>query len=590
VRRARYVVALDADLGSFTHNTLARMVDRVRWAQKPFHLWINETSAADRRTIELYESKNHLMAELLQAIADGKRCFVTANSKKLIMKIEAIIREQFGDTRRLVTITADTGAQAEVQDFVANAAARAATYDVILCSPSLGTGVDITFPDNARLVDVVFGFCEPKINTHLDFDQQLARVRHPGAVKVWITPRRFNFETHLDVVPHDILRAGLYKDMLDDYGDDGKPRFLENDPLIEMAALHTSAVRTSMNNLSGNYVRYKEAQGCTIVHVGNNLERSVNGYAALRRGADLADEAIVARILEASVLTRPEYERVQKALEDGAVLDEALSWSYQRTHLELFYRTEASPELVQLDRNGGRRREIRLFQDVTRMPPEAVPDDRLEPLHKDLSFVGEARRDLAPTIVRLLRLTPLWRAHHYEPLPMGVMKVGRGRLVPLPDARRLVPEGRVAGSFDPEAVFDTRDLQAFADFMLVNKGPVETLLRHEVRSDIRKKPAQQLGLVLGKMGLGLSKASTFKVAGRKIRRYGLDVTTLSAMEAIVARRERQTGWAFLVDHYGSHMDPDGEDWAATEAEIERVAALLRGQRGISRRDEFSLVL
>ena len=69
--------------------------------------------------------------------------------------------------------------------------------------------MDITFPDNAKLVDVVFGFCEPGINTHLDFDQQLARVRHPGAVKVWITPRCYKFETHLDVVRYDIMRAGL---------------------------------------------------------------------------------------------------------------------------------------------------------------------------------------------------------------------------------------------------------------------------------------------------------------------------------------------------------------------------------------------
>ena len=40
-------------------------------------------------------------------------------------KIGAIIRERFGDARRLITITADTVSRAEVQDFVVNAAARA---------------------------------------------------------------------------------------------------------------------------------------------------------------------------------------------------------------------------------------------------------------------------------------------------------------------------------------------------------------------------------------------------------------------------------------------------------------------------------
>jgi hypothetical protein len=460
---------------------------------------------------------------------------------------------------------------------VANAAARAAAYDVILCSPSLGTGVDITFPGNAKLIDVVFGFCEPGINTHLDFDQQLARVRHPGAVKVWITPRCFNFETHLDVVRHDILRAGLYKDLLDDFGDDGKPRFIEDDPLIEMAALVKSAERASKNNLRGNYVRYKQAQGCTIIHVGKDLVRSVDGYVALRRGADLAGEDLVTRIMEASVLTRSEYERVGKALEAGGILDEALRWSHRRTGLELFYRAEASPELVRLDRAGSRRREIRVSQEVTRLPPEAVPADLHEPLHKDLSFVGEARLDLAPTIVRLLRLTPLWREHRYDPLPMGAIQAGRGRLVPPPGATRRVAEGRVAGAFDAEAVFDARDLDAFARFMLANKGPLESLLGHEVRSDILRKPTQQLGLVLRKLGLQLAKAGTQKVSGRKFHRYRLDPVALAAAEEIVAQRERKGGWAFLVDRYGPHMDPsDGDNWAETEAEIERVADLLRG--------------
>ena len=440
--------------------------------------------------------------------------------------------------------------------------------------------MDLTFPGNAKLVDVVFGFCEPGINTHLDFDQQLARVRHPGAIKVWITPRCFKFETHLDVVRYDIMRAGLYKDMLDGYGDDGKPRFIEDDPLIEMAALSKSAERASKNNLRGNYFRYKQAQGCTIVHVGKNLDRSVDGYVALRRGAELACEEVLAGIMGASVLTQPEYEDVRKVLEAGEVLHEATQWSYQRTHLELFYRAEASPELVRLDRSGSRRRDIRLFEEVTRLPPESLPADLLEPLHKDLSFVGDARLDLAPALVRLLRLTPAWGVHPFAPLPTCWTEAGRGRIVAHPDAWRLVREGRVAGSFDAEAVFDSRDLQVFARFMLANKGPLENLLGHEVRSDILKKPAQQLGLVLRKMGLGLIKAATVKIAGRKIRRYQLDGAALATMKEIVARREQKKGWEFLADRYGPHMNPsDGDDWSETEAEIERVADFVRGTTG-----------
>jgi hypothetical protein len=44
------------------------------------------------------------------------------------------------------------------------------------------TGIDITFPDGACFVDRVFGFFFSFINTHTDIDQQLSRVRNPGAV------------------------------------------------------------------------------------------------------------------------------------------------------------------------------------------------------------------------------------------------------------------------------------------------------------------------------------------------------------------------------------------------------------------------
>jgi hypothetical protein len=46
-------------------------------------------------------------------------------------------------------------------------------------------------------IDCVYGFFEPFINTHTDIDQQLARVRNPGSVKVWFKPGRFDFDQHL---------------------------------------------------------------------------------------------------------------------------------------------------------------------------------------------------------------------------------------------------------------------------------------------------------------------------------------------------------------------------------------------------------
>jgi hypothetical protein len=339
-----------------------------------------------------------------------------------------------------------------------------------------------------------------------------------------------------------------------------------------------------MNNLRGNYVRYKLAQGCTFAHVGKSLERSVDGYAALRSGGHLADEELLSRIMEASVLPRQEYEKVRQALEAGDVLDEALRWSYERTRLELFYRADASPDLVRLDRRGAFRHELRLFERVSRLPPEGVPEDAAEPIHKELSFLA-VDHDLAPTLVRLLRLTPIWRTHHHDGERAEAIEAARGRLVPHPDTMRLAREGRVAGSFDAEAVFDARDLQLLVRFMLGSKGPLENVLGHEVRADILTNPVQQLGLIVGKIGLGLTRVGSLKISGRKIRRYRLDGSTLATMQEIADRRERKGGWAFLVDRYGPHMDPaDQDDWTEVDAQIERATDFVRGHRGTSQEE------
>ena len=187
-------IALDADLGWVTFRTLSRIGQgRRKDNAKPIHIWLNEAKPGDGKTIQVYESETHLVAELTQAVSDGKRCFVTSNAKGKIEKLAAAVIDKFPD-QKTITITSDTITNtAAVHEFVANPQAAARLYDVILASPSIGTRIDIAFPNKAQVIDVVFGFCEAQITTHLDFDQQLARVRHPKEVKVWVTPRRFHF-------------------------------------------------------------------------------------------------------------------------------------------------------------------------------------------------------------------------------------------------------------------------------------------------------------------------------------------------------------------------------------------------------------
>jgi hypothetical protein len=109
LRRAKKVVALDADLGWITFATLTRMLPGV-----PVHLWMNDATPGEDRVVEVYQSKEHLVAELMQAVADGKRCFVTSNSKALVETIASALAREFSNRSQIV-ITADTAGARRVQ-------------------------------------------------------------------------------------------------------------------------------------------------------------------------------------------------------------------------------------------------------------------------------------------------------------------------------------------------------------------------------------------------------------------------------------------------------------------------------------------
>ncbi|MEY9752368.1 hypothetical protein ABIF65_011805 [Bradyrhizobium japonicum] len=239
IQRAKRVIALDADLSWLTFETLTKMRNE-RPAHSPppaaprlTHIILNDHPVD--KTIAIFQSESHLLADLKQAIDNKKRVFVTSNSKRRIDNLNAAIAADFEGTVRGLLITSATKDDPPVKAFIETPSKQALRYSVILTSPSLGTGVDIAFPDDAQEIDVVYGFFDALITTHFDCDQQLARVRHPGAVKVWISPRRFNFDTAVDVIRKDIQVSNSYKNLLVGYDALGRPTYLDDDPLLDMA-------------------------------------------------------------------------------------------------------------------------------------------------------------------------------------------------------------------------------------------------------------------------------------------------------------------------------------------------------------------
>ncbi len=521
IRQAKTVIALDADLGWVTFRTLSRLATTENQTNsKPIHLWLNEAKPGNERAIQVYDSEPHLVAELMQAVSDGKRCYVASNAKGKIEKLEAAIIDQFAEKKTII-ITSDTISNTAVQEFVTHPQSSTAQYDVIFASPAIGTGIDIAFPNNAQVIDIVFGFCEAQITTHLDFDQQLARVRHPKAVKVWITPRRFDFETEFEVIRRDVLERSLYKNLLVGYSDAGEPEYNEYDPFLAMAALILSEQRASKNELKAHFIRHKQKQGFVIEEIRKDEDLLAAGKSVLAKGKQLSDENYCTLLLSAGSLSRPAFQRIGEALRAGEWLSESETAAYERTNLELFYREAASERLIRIDDRRRFRARVRLYESAfvyRHLSQSILRAERFE--ERSRLIVSEAAK--ANAIVQLLMLAP------------------------------LMTDGR----FDPNAVIQHSDLAQFVQTMIEAKGVVENGLGIEVRSDAEAKPMQQLGAVLRLVGLRLERADVQRQEGRKIYRYRLESESLARMKAIVEARKALTPRQFGFNQYGW---PDSED-------------------------------
>jgi hypothetical protein len=206
VENAKAVIALDADLGLVTTHALRTMRPQ-DWHSRCRIVYNLPVEPVQKRVMRLHKSKPFLEHEMIQAISRGERCFIVSNSKKFIDVAHKMILRECGDGVVMRVITSDNSRDEATLRFLGDISTEFLRVQVVLGTPSIGTGIDITFPGGECKVDRVFGFFYPFVNTHTDIDQHLARVRNPGLIDVWISPMTFKFTCNVEIIMDDLARA-----------------------------------------------------------------------------------------------------------------------------------------------------------------------------------------------------------------------------------------------------------------------------------------------------------------------------------------------------------------------------------------------
>ena len=137
---------------------------------------------------------------------------------------------------------------------------------VLMCSPSLGTGINITFPDPQCLEES--GLCKVDCVWLL-----LPQGQHPhrygpavvacpkSASQVWISPTRFQYASNFDVIRDDLARARVVPRAVTGYASDGLTNYNPTDPLLLIYTHVVAAQRASKNNLIELFCDLRRSQG-----------------------------------------------------------------------------------------------------------------------------------------------------------------------------------------------------------------------------------------------------------------------------------------------------------------------------------------
>jgi len=362
VKVARRVILADADL----NNASLDYIRQLRGDNAPVYL-IRNTYQPQGYPVRFIQAPDAsvITAELLRDISQlqpGEVILVQTDSKTGSKTLARLVQQVEGLGRRLLLLNSETSGGETEREFIADPDAVLARgeYDVVVASPSMATGVSIESSPITKVYGIFYGAS----STDADMAQALSRVRNPQAARVvWCAKRGLNFsqvsrstnplelkadlKTRTDVSV-SLIRSNLREDVTDAIA----AYDWQSDPHLNLWARIEAERNHSMHNLrTALLVRLKyEGNQITV----ENLESDFAIKQRLKQAKDEVRQVEAVAVAGAKALSSFEVKELESR--EGISPEDRLAIA--RYYLGDFYCTEVSPELVQWDNDGHRRRDL----------------------------------------------------------------------------------------------------------------------------------------------------------------------------------------------------------------------------------------
>ncbi|KAM3094400.1 plasmid replication protein, CyRepA1 family, partial [Phormidesmis sp. 146-12] len=191
IRVARRVIVADADLDNATLHYLKEL----RGDETPIFLIRNAYQAAGYPVRFIQSPDRTIVTETLlteiQTLPPGQVLFIATDSKGTSKAIAHLIAKNAPEKRVLLINSETSGGERERAFIQApDEVLQRNAYDLIICSPSVATGVSLETPGT---IAKVYGIFTGASSTDADMTQALGRVREPVERVVWCAKRGSNF-------------------------------------------------------------------------------------------------------------------------------------------------------------------------------------------------------------------------------------------------------------------------------------------------------------------------------------------------------------------------------------------------------------
>ena len=524
IRKAKLVVLADAHMDDVTVDFFRAMRPE---GEVPFI--IKNDYKETGRTVYLYEGDNNsaLVSKIFTALMLGLKIMVVSDSKKFIKKLEAAMTvkvfegrgqeaegrreiEQVDNKLRIWSIHAENSGSEENVAFIKDISEKVKKVDVLLASPSLGTGVDISHYH----FDAVFGAFHSVSQTATECAQSLHRYRPQVPLHIWVAPcPPFGYkETNAAKIKERMLNLNEMTAFLIRIEPLSGRRGAEKDWALNAYCEIEANRNRSINNLRDDLHSLLEEMGYNLVTAESETDTQV--AMELFEAATRLDTQYQLAVVRAANISSSEYNRRQSS--DYLQPEEIVECEKYRIKRD--YGMPVTEELVKRDDKGHLISKLIALEAILAPSEGEISDPTTGKKYPAPPLIVAERdireRDNLSLCMDWHNYSGKWLARHI----LGIPKI----------LTRLLAGAEISAT-DPDVV----QMNSTA---VMTRTHIKAILGFTI--PVNCKPMWLLGILLGQLGLKMI-ARKKGTRGEQVRYYSLSVSELTFAIEVLQYREQQ---------------------------------------------------